>query len=405
MSAPGPESVLRPGAAGWELWKFPPKDRPKVELNPDLKSVASAPRLLLALPSRSLMAIPLWVAGQGDARELAELELSGRHLIKRDSEVRIIPIDSTDGRSLILAIAVGDDSPATEYFGKARFFDIPARLFDPGPADVAVWRESGDLVFGFFRDGRCVYFSASGEASPGPAFCGLVLRTALRLRAEQVIHGLPSAIRLIGDFSEEDSQAIGSALRLTVESISPEPPPLLPAVPVEVAPPAALRAHARIKGAKKLAVIGLGVLAVYLLAVAALAGDLLLKKIRLDQETGKAGSMAPEADQARILVTEWKEFQSAIHPESFALDQLAAVAAELPGDQIRLTQFSLENGRLLLAGEASDISQAYAFLEKVKKSAVLQNYDWTARQPQLAGKNKVRFEMEGVRPDAQARTE
>ncbi len=405
MSAPGPESVLRPGAAGWELWKFPPKDRPKVELNPDLKSVASAPRLLLALPSRSLMAIPLWVAGQGDARELAELELSGRHLIKRDSEVRIIPIDSTDGRSLILAIAVGDDSPATEYFGKARFFDIPARLFDPGPADVAVWRESGDLVFGFFRDRRCVYFSASGEASPGPAFCGLVLRTALRLRAEQVIHGLPSAIRLIGDFSEEDSQAIGSALRLTVESISPEPPPLLPAVPVEVAPPAALRAHARIKGAKKLAVIGLGVLAVYLLAVAALAGDLLLKKIRLDQETGKAGSMAPEADQARILVTEWKEFQSAIHPESFALDQLAAVAAELPGDQIRLTQFSLENGRLLLAGEASDISQAYAFLEKVKKSAVLQNYDWTARQPQLAGKNKVRFEMEGVRPDAQARTE
>lgn len=405
MSAAGPESVLRPGAAGWELWKFPPKDRPKVELNPDMKAVASAPKLLLALPSRSLMAIPLWVAGQGDARELAELELSGRHLIKRDSEVRIIPIDSTDGRSLILAIAVGDDSPATEYFGKARFFDMPARLLDPGSADVAVWRESGDLVYAFFRDKRCVYFSASGEASPGPAFCGLVLRTALRLRAEQVIHGLPSAIRLIGDFSAEDCQAIGNALRLTVETISPEPPPLLPAVPVEVTPPAALRARARIKIAKKLAVLGLGVLAVYLLVVAALAGDLLLKKIQLDQETGKADSMAPEAEQARILVTEWKEFQSAIHPESFALDQMAAVAAELPGDQIRLTQFNLENGRLLLAGEASDISQAYAFLEKVKKSAVLQNYDWTARQPQLAGKNKVRFEMEGVRPDAQARTE
>ena len=81
------------------------------------------------------------------------------------------------------------------------------------------------------------------------------------------------------------------------------------------------------------------------------------------------------------------------------------MASELPGDQVRLTQFSLENGRLLIAGEASDISQAYAFLEKVKKSAVLQNYDWTSRQPQLAGKNKVRFEMEGVRPDAQARNE
>lgn len=102
---------------------------------------------------------------------------------------------------------------------------------------------------------------------------------------------------------------------------------------------------------------------------------------------------------------EWKEFQPAVDPRSFALDQLAAVAAELPGDQVRLTQFTLENGRILLAGEASDISQAYSFLEKVKKSTVLQNYDWTPRQPQLAGKNKVRFEMEGVRPDAQAHNE
>ena len=68
MSAQGPESVLRPGAAGWELWQFPPKDGPKVVLDPDIKSVASAPRLLLALPTRTLTAIPLWVAEQGDPR-------------------------------------------------------------------------------------------------------------------------------------------------------------------------------------------------------------------------------------------------------------------------------------------------------------------------------------------------
>lgn len=405
MSAQGPESVLRPGAAGWELWQFPAKDGPKVVLNPDGKSVASAPRLLLALPTRTLTAIPLWVAEQGDPRELAELELSGRHLVKRDSEVRVIPIDSTDGRSLVLAIAVGDDSPAAEYFSKALFFDIPARLFDPGTADVLVWREFGDLVCAFFKNRRCVYFSASGEASPGPAFCGLVLRTALRLRAEQVIGGLPSSIRVIGDFSEAECQAIGSGLRLTVELITPAPSPLIPGVPVEVVPPAALRARARRKGARKLAVAGLAALAAYLLLAALLGGDLLLKKLQVDQLNKKAAGLAPAAEQAKTLVTEWKEFQPAVHPQSFALDQLAAVAAELPGDQVRLTQFTLENGRLLLAGEATDIAQAYSFLEKVKKSAPLQNYDWTSRQPQLAGKNKVRFEMEGARPDAQTRNE
>lgn len=405
MSAPGPESILRPGADGWELWQFPQKEAPKVERHPSLKAVASSPKLLLALPTRSLMAIPLWVAEQGDPRELAELELSGRHLIKRDSEVRTIPIETVDGRSLVLAIAVGDDSPAAEYFSKARFFDIPARLFDPGTADLLVWRESGDLVYAFFKTRRCVYFSASGEGSPGPAFCGLVWRTALRLRAEQVIQGLPSSIRVMGEFSDDECLAIGNGLRLTVEHITPEPPPLIPEVPAEVAPPAALRASAKRKGARKLALLGIAALAVYLVVGAVLGGDLLFKKIQLDQLNNKAELIAPEAEQAKTLVIEWKEFQPAVHPQNFALDQLAAVASELPGDQVRLTQFSLENGRLLLAGEATDIAQAYAFLERVKKSAVLQNYDWTSRQPQVMGKTKVRFEMEGARPDAQARNE
>jgi Tfp pilus assembly protein PilN len=405
MSAQGPESVLRPGSAGWELWRFPSKEGPKVERNPDIKSIASAPRLLLALPTRTLMAIPLWVAEQGDPLELAELELSGRHLIKRDSEVRVIPIDSTDGRSLVLAIAVGDESPAAEYFSKARFFDIPARLFDPGTADVLIWREFGDLVYAFYKNRRCVYFSASGESLPGPAFCGLVLRAALRLRSEQVISGLPSSIRVIGDISSADALAIGSGLRLTVERITPEPPPVIPGQLVEVAPPAALRAIVKRRGARKLALVGVASLVAYLLLAGLLGGGLLAKKIQLDQLNKKAAALAPEADKAKTLMLEWKEFQSAIDPQSFALDQLAAVAAELPGDQVRLTQFALENGRLLLAGEAADIAQAYAFLEKVKKSAVLQSYDWTSRQPQLAGKNKVRFEMEGTRPDAQARNE
>lgn len=404
MSAHGPQSVMRPGAAGWELWMFPPKGGPKAERNPGAKAVAAAPRLLLALPSRSVLALPLWVAEQGDPHELAELELSGRHLIKRDSEVRTIPVYSSEGRTLVLAIAVGDESPAAEYFSKARFFDVPARLLDAGTADLVVWREFGDLVYGFYKTGRCVYFSASGEASPGPAFCGLITRTALRLRAEQVIEGLPSTIRLIGDFPAEEAQALGSGLRAMVETIAPAPP-AIPAVPAETLPPAARRARERRVGTKKLAVFAFSGLAIYLLLAALLAGDLILKNLELGGLRNRAGEIAAAAEEAKTLVTEWKEFQSSVNPRHFALDQLAAVAAELPGDQVRLTQFTLENGRLILAGEAADISQAYVFLERVKKSPVLQDYDWTSRQPQLAGKNKVRFEMEGARPDAQTRNE
>ena len=77
----------------------------------------------------------------------------------------------------------------------------------------------------------------------------------------------------------------------------------------------------------------------------------------------------------------------------------------MTSDKVRLTQFTLEGGRILIAGEAGDVSQAYQFFEYVKKSPALQDYDWTARQPQLAGKTKVRFEMEGARPDAKISNE
>jgi cell division protein FtsB len=209
----------------------------------------------------------------------------------------------------------------------------------------------------------------------------------------------------VGEFSEADRQAIGNGLRASVEHVAEVPPPCVPADIAGIVPPAALRAQEKRQGTKKFAFVALAALAFYLVLAGILGGDLLLKTLQLHRLRKEADALAPESEKAKKLVTDWKEYQQAVDPQSFALDQLAAVASELPGDQVRLTQFTLENGRLIVAGEAADISQAYSFLERVKKSPVLQTYDWTSRQPQLAGKNKVRFEMEGARPDAQARTE
>lgn len=404
MSERRPESVLRPGADGWELWTFPQKSAPKLEENPSPKSIAAAPKLLMALPSRSVIALPLWIAGEGNASELAELELSGRHLLRRDMEVRTIPVEQGEGRSLVLALAVGDDAPGAEFFPKARFFDVTPSLFDSAGADLVIWREFGDLAYGFFRHGHCVFFSASGESGPGPAFCSLVSRTALRLRAEEIIAGLPSTILLLGSFTPEDAGAVGSGLRASVK-ISPTTPPNIPPTPANVAPPVARAASEKREGLKRVGLFVGAAVVVYAILIAIAGIDLLARSITLRSLLAEEKKLAPDAEQARKRVTEWKEFQEAVNPDKFALDQLAAVASELPGDQVRLTQFSIEEGRILITGEAADISQAYQFLEQVKKSSVLQDYDWTSRQPQLAGKNKVRFEMEGARPDAKTGNE
>jgi hypothetical protein len=87
-------------------------------------------------------------------------------------------------------------------------------------------------------------------------------------------------------------------------------------------------------------------------------------------------------------------------PGTYALDLLAAVAAPTGQGKVRLTLFSLEQGRLQISGEATDVTEAYNFIEQLKKNPQLQEYDWTAGQPQLAGKNSVKFDISGTRPDA-----
>ena len=400
MKQHSPDAVLRPGKEGWELWKFPLKDSPFLDQAFSDKSLNAFTNLLLAVPSRSVLSMPLWIASQGDPVELAELELTSRHLLRKDAQVYTVPVLEKEGRTLVLALAATDDETPHEYLKKAKNFEIPARLFDPAGADVLVWHEHGSLCFAIYREDKCVFFAATGDSNPGPAFCGAISRTAMRLRSEGVITRMPARLRLIGDFLETDASSVGHTLRLDFEMEKQLPVPLLPTVWSAVAPPTAreaLLSHSRLKRLASFATAGLAIYAVVLLFVAA---DLGWQRFKLHRLHTELESIEPTATNAEHLVTEWTQFRSAVDPHTFAIDQLAAVATEIPGEQVRLTQYNYDNGRLSIAGEATDVSQAYEFFERVKKAQLLQDYDWTSRQPQLAGRNKVRFEMEGARPDA-----
>ena len=400
MKHPTPDAVLRPGAEGWELWKFPLKGEPALEESFFEKSLDSAAHLLLALPSRSVLSMPLWIASQGDATELAELELTSRHLLRKGAEVFTVPIFEKEGRSLVLALAATDDETAHEYLKKAKSFEIPARLFHPAGADILVWKEQGSLCFGIYREDICVFFAATGDANPGRAFCGAIARTAMRLKAEGVITRLPAKLRLIGNFADQDAASLGHALRLDFDIEKEHPAPKLPAHLSNAAPPTARAAQlsrSRLKRLASLTTVGLAIYAVILFFAAA---DLGWQRFQLHRLNAELKTIASSAAKAQELVTAWKKFRFTIDPQTFAIDQLSAVAMEIPGEQVRLTQYNYDNGRLAIAGEATDVAQAYEFFERVKKNPLLQDYDWTSRQPQLAGRNKVRFEMEGARPDA-----
>ena len=82
MSKSRPDAVLRPAADGWELWRFPQKGEASCDSSPSAKSLSNCRHPLLAVPTRSVLAVPLWISPGGEPRELAELELGSRHLLR-----------------------------------------------------------------------------------------------------------------------------------------------------------------------------------------------------------------------------------------------------------------------------------------------------------------------------------
>lgn len=397
--------VLRPGAKGWEFWKIPPKSDPALEPDFSTKSLGGARHLIMAVPTRSLLAVPVWISPQGDPNELAELEMQSRHLLKKNAEVHGIPILEKDGRALVLALSSIDDERALDYYSKAKTFEFPARLWDPDAEDLILWREWDEICFAFYRDKKCVYFACTGELSVGLSLCGIITRTAMRLRSEGVTLRMPARLGLIGDFGFEDRTLLRDTLQVELEHSPNAPSPFLPGKYTNPAPPSAKMEMEKRERWQKFLFFAVGGIAFYTLILLFVSGDLLVRRMQLSRIASELHSIEGSASGARKLVTEWKEFRAAVDPASFAIDQLAAVAAEIPSEQVRLTQYSFDSGRFTIAGEAVDVAQAYHYFERIKKVPLLQDYDWTSRQPQLVGRNKVRFEMEGLRPDAKTSEE
>jgi len=152
MSRVAVDAILQPGPDKWLLWIFSAKDGTRLESEITPKILAPLRHVLLALPTRSILSVPLWVATEGDSTELAELELSSRHLLRKGAELHSLPVAKMDGRLLVLGLASTDDPEAAGYVAKAESYEFPARLLVADGADVLIWRELGDLCFGFYRN-------------------------------------------------------------------------------------------------------------------------------------------------------------------------------------------------------------------------------------------------------------
>jgi hypothetical protein len=395
--------IERPGAEPgiWERWYLPAQGSPEI-LN-DEESLPKKSLRVIALPSLSLFSWPLWIAEEGESRDLVKMELTGRHLLKRGMEegLTAIPILQLGERRLVLAVATEEPFPEEmmpDNWKNAARFEISARLRGPeAKPDMILWQEQGVIQAAYYRDGQTVWFCAVR-----PGHCGSTLRRAsVRLLSEGILGHLPSTILLQG-------VSLEARLLLTKELATNFPqasistpqevtPPSLPPTPIDLTPTGARQERLFKQRSERLLSIGSVAALLYLLLLAWGSGDLLIRQAALKRIRREIAGIEAPALQAKQESERWNALRPAVDPSTYPLDLLAAVSAPTEGGKVRLTNFNLEHDHLLISGEATDVTQAYAFIEQLKKNPLLQEYDWTSGQPQLAGKNSVKFDMEGTR--------
>jgi hypothetical protein len=385
--------ILRPGAQGWELWKAgaTPERLPENAPRPQ--------KLVVAPPTHSLLALPLWVSPHGAPEEIVELEFSSRHLFRRGQALSVIELERSSDRVLVLGVLGSDDPALQEPIKQAQTFEIPARLLPADLADVVFWKEDGRICYAFYRNGQCAYFSTTGEEVLSRELSDAVHRTALRLQAEEILATIPARAMLAGPFQEAEQEILKSRTGWSVE-MQEELPPRLPTVPSDVAPPEARLRRDRQRQLKRTGRVAAIVLSVYAGILLIVGINFFAGQTRLNAARREAQALAQPAEEAKDAVERWRLIRPAIDSKLFALDLLAGVAAALPAETVRLTSFTLEGGQLIVAGEAAEVSQTYEMLERLKNSPALSEFEWTAGNPDIASKNNVRFQFQGRSADA-----
>ena len=98
----------------------------------------------------------------------------------------------------------------------------------------------------------------------------------------------------------------------------------------------------------------------------------------------------------RAAQAHWLEMEAAINPDLYPMELFHQIVSLLPDEGIRLKEFQIEDGRLIVSGEATMVNHALGFKDRLAACEPLQRYAWTFPVPTIREDNRAEFRAEGT---------
>lgn len=399
-------AVLFPGENTWELWRSGASADASLDLGQQFEA-DSEPAFpqndggqnLVALPVRSVIALPMWVRapGEREMHQAAKLQLERAGLRARNEPQGIdfsLVEKSSDGtNSLILAQSLTDRTPQLASSSAPPTDHLAAPFLLPLPPDhLTIWRELGRLVAAVTRNGKVLHFDALTSAELDDSAVREVHRIAAQLSLLDMLDHVKGIVLWT---TEGDAQLIADATGLPVDRAArptPAPPQTLSS---RLEPRSAKLARELAQRRARKRRIFRNVVAVAG-ALAVLAGGVLgWFSWQRSSLRAQVAELRPQAAKVEAMQERWAAAAPAVDKDEFVLETLLAMQSIPAAQSVSLERFELSPERISIEGSAAGATQALRFLDALSGSEQFADYEWTFPQPTLDGAT-AHFEIQGV---------
>ena len=397
-------TLVLPGATSaepWELW-IPGDTAQCLQTASSPMDVRAGADTTLALPATQVIAIPLWLQETKSAefRAMIALQLEAQGLRPRGNEL-IFDWSITaqkENRTLVLVGVLASSLPEDLETASFASFDLSARCW-PLPANALVfWMEQDRLIMAMTRGNRLAYFHPLTEGAFTTRVLQEITCILASLQMQDMTERPTEAVIWINQLPVGTKQ-LGSLLELEVQHES-RPKPQLPAEPWHLIPMrvgAATRERRtrrwQIRAVTLLLLLGMAL-------VMALAVRFYLTAREVAQLKQWQVAHADELATVHETSASWRDLQPALDIRAYPLELLLHVSEAVPNQEVHLTLFDLEGDHLLIRAEAKNLTAAFTFFDRLKKSGSLAGYTWEMAQPHLLDNDITQLQVEGTHASA-----
>ncbi|MBK1832226.1 hypothetical protein JIN77_15920 [Verrucomicrobiaceae bacterium R5-34] len=411
MSKKTDNTLLIPGPDGWEIWQGTREQgfRQTLADGPaeaaELENIPKG-RLIMAFPVRQALAVPFKVQTEDEAmfEDLAAMHLEKigvRPDVEAGRLTDVFNAGQEEGQTTLLNVVLAAPEEGTMPPSAPGLFDLSPRFF-PLPANgVTLWRELGRWVFAISSNGHLTYFqSLAGSQLGNDAVRDIRLALSQLSLQGVTLHTDHATVWTTGSPADPSDQAVrdlGKALGAEISS-EPKPQPLLPEKISQLVP-ADVRAEQRLQAERQKRNLIIGAVALVYLG---LVGYFALQYIDLNKQL-----KAQQKELAQInlmhgdiglFYQDWEDLSAMVDDRHWPLNALMRSSELIPPNQIKDLRFKVFEAtpeRVYISGESTEIKQASAFGEKLKRS--LGEYDWKAPNIGADAKtNRWKFTFEGI---------